>query len=68
MDDGEAEEFHNIAETVKPFPNVGMHKDLFEVPRATEAPRERPFQKGSADDHPRGRYVGHPGKVSSRAC
>ena len=43
MDDGEAEEFHNVAETVKPFPNVGMHKDLFEVPGATEAPRERPF-------------------------
>ena len=38
---------------MEPLPDVGMHEDLLEVPGATEAPREQPFQQGSADDHPR---------------
>ena len=37
---------------MEPLPNVGMQEDLLEVPGATKAPREQPFQQGSADDHP----------------
>ena len=35
MNDGEAKEFHNVTETMEPFPDVGRHKDLFKAPGTT---------------------------------